>query len=408
MTTRRNITSSWKWLLALFTIAGFVETMFFGQIVAFTPLYLPQLGIAPIDVAVWTGAIAAFANLIGIPFLPLWGALADRYARKPIIIRSFVVHLIAIILMLLSGSIWIFAVGRAVTSFALGNTGLMMTTLSERAPASRIGLAFSIVNSAPPVGAFVGPLLGGRIVDALGFQTMLLINGFLMLAVILSLAFGYRDDFHGTDRGPILHMAVDSVRIIGRSARLRVLFPALFLLFAGWMLAFTYAPLAIESLYQGSQPNTAIGLVLGAGGLATLVISPLVGALADRYGHWRVLMIGCVATVALWPLPAITSDLIGFGIAWAVLNGVTSGVFAISFTVLSSSAAGDVRGRVMSFAYLPINVGGFIGPAIGGLVTQSGVFTIFPVAAVVTLVGVGALVVAARQKVDSERIQAAA
>ncbi len=406
MTTRRHLTSSWIWLLALFTIAGFIETMFYGQIVAFTPLYLPRLGISQEDVLAWTGGIAAFANLIGIPFLPLWGALADRYARKPIIIRSFVVHLIAIILMLLAGNVWVFAVGRAVTSFALGNSGLMMTTLSERTPGHRLGLAFSILNSAPPVGAFVGPLLGGRIVDALGFPTLLLVDGLLMLAVILALVFGYRDDFHGTDRGPILRMAVDSVRIIGRSARLRALFPALFLLFAGWMLAFTYAPLAIESLYQGSEPNTAVGLVLGAGGLATMVLSPIVGALADRYGHWRMLMIGSVVTVALWPLPAIASGLIGFGIAWAALNGVTSGVFAISFSVLSSSASSDVRGRVMSFAYLPINVGGFIGPAIGGIVTQASVFTIFPVAAIVTALGIGTLVIAARQKVDVEPAQA--
>jgi hypothetical protein len=41
---------TWVWLLSLFTAAGFVEAVFFGQINAFTPLYLPALGIAPADV----------------------------------------------------------------------------------------------------------------------------------------------------------------------------------------------------------------------------------------------------------------------------------------------------------------------------------------------------------------------
>jgi hypothetical protein len=35
----------------------------------------------------------------------LWGALADRYARQPVIVRSPVVHLIAAALTLLAGNI---------------------------------------------------------------------------------------------------------------------------------------------------------------------------------------------------------------------------------------------------------------------------------------------------------------
>ncbi len=400
--------SSWTWLLALFTAAGFIETVFYGQISAFTPLYLPTLGVPESDINAWTGALAAFAGAIGIPFLPFWGALADRYARKPIIIRSFVVHMAAAILMLLSGNIWGFAIGRAVTSFALGNSGLMMTTLSERTPQRRLGLAFSIMNSAPPLGAFVGPLIGGPIVDALGFPALLAIDGALMLAVIMALSFGYRDTFRGADRGPILRMAADSVRIIWRSARLRTLFPALFVLFAGWMLAFTYAPRAITALYHGGEPGTAVGIVLATGGVVAFAISPIVGALADRLGHWRVLFAGALVTIALWPIPALASDLTSFTIAWAALNGVTSAVFAISFSVLSSSAASSVRGRVMSFAYLPVNVGGLVGPAIGSIVTQTSVFAIFPLAAMMTAVGIAALVVAARQKADLEPARAEA
>src|SRR3989304_2415709 len=95
MTVEVPRSSSWLWLLTLFTFAGFIETVFYGQMNAFTPLYLPKLGVPLADVAVLTGAIVALSSAIGIPFLPLWGALAARYARQPIIVRSFVAHLIA-------------------------------------------------------------------------------------------------------------------------------------------------------------------------------------------------------------------------------------------------------------------------------------------------------------------------
>ena len=94
-------------------------------------------------------------------------------------------------------------------------------------------------------------------------------------------------------------MAAESVRIIWRSGRLRALFAALFLLFSGWMLAMTYAPLVVTALYRGDDPGTAVGVVLGAGGLTALVFSPLMGVLADRFGHWRLLFIGACVAVPL-------------------------------------------------------------------------------------------------------------
>ena len=225
-----------------------------------------------------------------------------------------------------------------------------------------------------------------------------------MLVVILSLTFGYRDVFKSADRAPLLQMAWDSVLIIGRSARLRSLFVALFLLFAGWVLALAYLPLAVKALYVGDRPGTAVGLVLGAGGLTTLVLSPVVGALADRFGHWRVLFVGAIVAVCLWPLPALAPNLVWFGVAWALLNSVASSVFTISFSVLSGSAASEVRGRVMSFAYLPMNVGFMVGPAIGSIVTKGSVFAVFPTAAVITALGVGALAFAARQRVEARAL----
>ncbi len=396
----RGSPTGWLRLLALFSAAGFVEAVFFGQINAFSPLYLPRLGIAPGEVARWTGTIVAVSSAVGLPFLPLWGALADRYARQPVIVRTFVVHLLAAAAMLWSGNVWAFMIGRAVTGFALGSSGLMMTTLSERAPQRRLGLAFSIMNAAPPLGAFVGPLLSGPLMDAWGFRALLAVDAILMLAVALALAFGYRDDFRAQVREPILSMAWGSVRLVLGSARLRSLFLALFLLFAGWMLAFTYAPLAITSMYAGDQPGTAVGLVLGAGGLSALVLSPIMGMLADRYGYWRVLFAGASVAVLLWPLPLLASNLLTLGFTWALINGVVSAVFAISFTVLSGAAPSEVRGRVMSFAYLPVNVGFMVGPAIGSVVTRAGIFAVFPTAALLTILGIGMLRIASSQRKD--------
>ncbi len=126
--------------------------MFFGQLNAFVPLYLPRLGIAPSEVAKWTGAIASVSSAVGLPFLPLWGALADRYARQPVIVRAFVVHLFAAVIMLLAGNVWVFAIS--------------FTVLSNSAPSQVRGRVMSFAYLPVNVGFIMGPAIGSVVTRA--------------------------------------------------------------------------------------------------------------------------------------------------------------------------------------------------------------------------------------------------
>jgi MFS family permease len=348
------------------------------------------------------GIIAAIVGAAGIPFLPFWGALADRYSRKPMVVRSFVVYLFAGILSVLAGNVWIFIIGRSLMSLSLGNSGLMLTTLAERTPSDRHGLAFAIMNSAGPVGAFVGPLLGGPIVDHYGFRTLMWINVALMIVVVLSLSFGYLDSYRGKGHDSILHMAGDSIRVSFQAGRLRTLFFAFFLLYAGWMLVYSYLPVVITSLYKGDNPASTIGYILGAGGVLAMILSPIFGSLADHFGHWRILMIGAALETVLWIVPFWTRSLIPFAIIVCVISGIAAAVFSISFNVLSSSASPDIRGRVMSFAYLPVNVGFSFGPLLASQLVKLDLFYIFPTAFLFTGLGLFVLNIAHRQPALSE------
>ncbi|MDQ2915076.1 MAG: MFS transporter [Chloroflexota bacterium] len=389
-------------MTVLFTIAGFFEVAAYGQLNAFTPLYLPRLGIEPSAVAFWVGAITSVSSVVGLPFLPFWGALADRHGRKPLIIRSFVAALVALALAVVAPNVWVFALARSIQSLGLGNTGLILATLAERTPPGRIAFAFGIVNGANPLGAFVGPLVGGPIVDRFGFPALMAVDAVIMVAVVAMLAFGYRDGFVPTaGGGSLLRMAGDGILLIVRSPRLRALFPALFFLFAGWMLAFIYVPLVVASLYTGPDPATAVGTVLGAGGLGVLIASPAIGALADRYGKARTLFVGCAALAAVWTLPFFTRELAPFTIAWTLVNGLAAGLFSVSFTMLSASATDVTRGRVMTFGYLPANMGFVLGPALGSIIASVDVFLVFPAAAVLTILGLAAVIFAWRQPLTS-------
>lgn len=390
--------NSWLWLLTLFTVIGFFESVFWGQLLAFTPLYLPLVGVAAGEVPLWLGRVAVFGGLLGLPFVPFWGALADRYGHKPLIVRADLALLVGAGVTLIATSPWLVVLGRAATGFSLGSAGLMMAALAERTPAKRMGLAFAIMNGASPIGAFLGPILGGPLIDAWGIRSLLLLDLLILLVCIVGLIWGYQGNRPTPVTDSIWRMAAESLRHIGQSPRLRTLFPALFLLFTGWMLATTYVPLIVPTYYQGERLGFTVGLVVGGGGLLAIVLAPVLGMLGDRYSCWRVLIGGAIVSVFLWPLPALMSTLLSFSVAWAILNGLTTGVFALSFTVLADSIAPAMRGRIMCFAYLPLLFANILGPGLGALITQQTLFAIFPVAALLTALGVGAVCWAAVQK----------
>ncbi len=217
---------------------------------------------------------------------------------------------------------------------------------------------------------------------------------------MIGLTVGYRDAFvPSRDRPPVMRAAFEGLRIIWSSPRLRALFPALLVVFAGWMLTFIYLPLVVKQIHGDDGLGTAVGIALGASGLVTLLASPAIGAIADRFGHWRVLYVAAVIDGILWLVPWITRDYWPFVVAFAIVSGIGSGVFSLSFNVLSSSATDAARARVMTFAYLPLNLGFIVGPGLGAFLVSRDVFAIFPAATSFELVGVALLAYAARKRI---------
>ncbi len=71
------------------------------------------------------------------------------------------------------------------------------------------------------MGASIGPLIGGPIVDRWGFHTLMWIDVLMMIVVVLSLSFGYFDSYRGKSRDSIWPMAGESIRVSFQAGHLR-------------------------------------------------------------------------------------------------------------------------------------------------------------------------------------------
>ncbi len=79
----------WTRTLVLLWLAQGVAMASLSLVLPFLPLFLSELGVQePASLRLWTGGVVA-ASFIGMALAePLWGTLADRYGRKPMVLRS--------------------------------------------------------------------------------------------------------------------------------------------------------------------------------------------------------------------------------------------------------------------------------------------------------------------------------
>ncbi|MBY4749218.1 MFS transporter, partial [Burkholderia cepacia] len=79
----------WRRNLAVCVFGSFTTLVSLSMLLPFLPLYVRQLGVdAQSAVIQWSG-VAFGATFLGTAVTaPLWGRLADRFGRKPMLVRA--------------------------------------------------------------------------------------------------------------------------------------------------------------------------------------------------------------------------------------------------------------------------------------------------------------------------------
>lgn len=130
-----------------------------GMFLYFVPLYLQQLGAAPIVIGT---VYSAFGFVMLLAHIPA-GYLSDRLGRRPLIWAAWIMGLVATWVMALGLSLEIFVAG-----FVLyGVTGFVSSPLFSYVTAARgkltAGRAMTLTSAMYNLGAVLGPVSGGWI-----------------------------------------------------------------------------------------------------------------------------------------------------------------------------------------------------------------------------------------------------
>ena len=87
--TRTEQSESWKKNLFVIAFAEFMVMLGFSLYVPFFPLYIQKLGgFGTEEAAFWAGLAGGGAGLAMFFSSPIWGLIADRWGRKPMLLRA--------------------------------------------------------------------------------------------------------------------------------------------------------------------------------------------------------------------------------------------------------------------------------------------------------------------------------
>ncbi|CAJ1348646.1 unnamed protein product, partial [Effrenium voratum] len=113
------------------------------------------------EVAMWVSVLVGSYSICEVAFSAMWGMLADRVGRRPVLLVGLAGSAVAPLIFGLADSLAVALFARILDGFFCGNVGVARTYLGELVDSSNEAQAFGILSSTFSLGLFIGPMLGG-------------------------------------------------------------------------------------------------------------------------------------------------------------------------------------------------------------------------------------------------------
>lgn len=371
----------WKRNLIVLWIGVFFTSASFSMVIPFLPIFLPQIGVHE-HIEMWSGLLFSAAFFAGAIASPFWGSIADKYGRKPMIIRAGIfLCLIYTLTAFVTNPYQLLALRIAqglLTGFIPGAIALIGTNT----PNDKVGYALSMISTASASGGIVGPLLGGTIAHLVGNRLAFASAGVIVfISTILIILWVKEDNFTPSkERGSVKN----DLKIAWRNRPLMLVLLLTVITAGSVMTIEPVLPLYIVELGGTKEKASLVaGIVFSLPGIASALFAPFWGRWADKVGFHRVLVIGLLGGGIGTLAQIVFGSIWGFSIIRFVYGAFFCAVFPALNGLVVKSTAADFRGRAFSLNQTANQIGGMSGPMLGGFIGG-----LFPVQIVFATTGI--------------------
>ncbi|HUN98758.1 MAG TPA: MFS transporter [Bradyrhizobium sp.] len=357
----------WRRNLVICLFGSFTTIVAMTLLLPFLPLYVEQLGVTDHAAIVeWSGIAYGAAFFSAALTAPLWGWLADLYGRKLMLIRASLGMAIAMSLIGMAHNVYELVALRLLAGLLGGYASGSTILVAAQTPKARSGWALGVLSSGIMAGNLVGPVVGGVLPPIIGIRSTFLLAGATIFITFLGTTFLIREE-----RRP---RKVGSGKARGSWSLIPDKRPIVAMLATGLLLML--ANMSIEpiitvyvaQLVEPSRVTFVAGLVMSAAALGAILSSSYLGKLADRVGHWAV-VIGCLAVSALLLIPQAFVVSGWQLIALRFLMGLAlGGLLPCIASVIRHNVPESIAGTILGYSVSSQYAGQVVGPLAGGYV----------------------------------------
>ena len=389
----------WRRNLAALWFAEFTAIVGFSFAFPFLPVFLSQdLGMRePHQLALWAGLAGSASGFSMAIASPIWGALADRYGRRSMLLRAMVGGGISVGLMGLAQVPWHLVALRFLQGASSGTVAAANALVATETPRERVGWALGVVTSSIALGGAVGPLVGGLAGAYFGLRTVFAAGGVLLVISTLPVLAVVRESPRAA-REEERRSAVAALRTNpGALQAVAWLLVSMVLYYTFYGAAQQLAVLRLLDLLR-SAATFVSGVAFGAFGLAQSLAAASYSRLAVRTGY-RLLAaaVAGLSAVALTGMARLPTA-VGVVLALSAL-GLLIGTLGPSIaSMLGLESPRDVQARVFGIGASATALGFAFGPLLGGGIASAvNVPAALEVAAGISVILALVLVVAVRE-----------
>lgn len=374
--------AGWHRTLYVMFLAQLITAVGFSSIFPFLPLYVESLGSTTgLSIELLAGLVFSGQAVTMMIASPIWGAISDRFGRKLMVERSLFGGAAVVFLMAFVHSAEQLVLLRMVQGLISGTVAATNALVASAAPRERTGYAMGILQTGLGTGVALGPILGGMLADAFGYNSAFYVTAGMLTFAGLLVVFFVHEDFQ-----PLEALANHTMSFMGEWKKIlsltgvRVSYLLRFMSQLGRMFIVPIAPFFIATLIANpDRVNTITGLVVGIASATTTFSAVFLGRLGDRIGHRRILIFSSLLAALLYfPQSLVTTStqlLILQACVGAALGGVIPSISALLANFTTSGEEGSAYGLDNSINASGRAVAPLIGSAISLYFGLRAVFT---------------------------------